>query len=59
MKLKFCFPILKMAANYIKIDRVGNLDAGFNKFKLFKISEIFIILLWNIHNLKPVKKCKK
>ena len=31
----------------------------FNQFHLFKISEIFKILLWNINNLKSVKKSKK
>ena len=30
----------------------------FNKFHLFKISEIFTILVWNIKNLKSVKKSK-
>ena len=52
------FPIVKMAANYAKIDRVSisGLDAGFH---LFKVSEIFTILLWNINNLKSVNKSKK
>ena len=31
----------------------------FNQFHMFKISEIFKILLWNINNLKFVKKSKK
>ena len=48
-----------MAANYAKIDGEGNLDAGFNKFHLFKISEIFILLLWEINNLKFIKKSMK
>ena len=30
-----------MAANYAKIDRTGSLDAGFNKFHLFKSSELY------------------
>ena len=48
----FSFSTVKMAAKYAKSDRVGGLDAGLNKFHLFKISEIFTILLWNINNLK-------
>ena len=48
-----------MAANYAKIYMVGGLDAVFNKFHLFKISEIFTIILQNIHNLKSVKKSQK
>ena len=31
----------------------------FNKFHLFKTSEIFIILLWNIKSFKSVEKRKK
>ena len=31
----------------------------FNKFLVFKISEMFIILLWYISDLKSVKKSKK
>ena len=30
----FLFPIVKMAANYARIDKVGNLDAGFKQVKL-------------------------
>ena len=48
-----------MAANYAKIDGEGSLDAGFNKFHLFKISEMFILLLWEINNLKFITKRKK
>ena len=31
----------------------------FNKYHLFKISELFALLLWNINNSKSVKKSKK
>ena len=31
----------------------------FNKFRMFKISEIFTILLWNNNNLKSKRKIKK
>ena len=31
----------------------------FNKFHLLKISESFTIILWNINNLKSVKKSEK
>ena len=44
----FIFPIVKIVANYAKIDGVGSLDGVFNKFHLLKISEFFAILLWNI-----------
>ena len=39
------FSIVKMAANYAEIGRVGNLGQIFNKFCLFNFSEIFTILL--------------
>ena len=53
-KIETCtFAIVKNAANYAKIDRVGSLDAG-----LQQISESFIILLWNIDNIKSAKKSK-
>ena len=48
-----------MAAKYAKIDRVCSLDADFKQIHLFKVSEIFTILLYNINNLKLVKKRKK
>ena len=44
----FHFPIVQVAAKYAKIDRVGSLDAGFQQVHLFKISEIFTVMLWNI-----------
>ena len=31
----------------------------FNKFRLFNISEIFTLLLWNINNSNSAKKEKK
>ena len=44
----FCiFPIVKMAASYAEIDRVGGLEAGFQQVLLI---EIFVILLRNINN---------
>ena len=30
----------------------------FNKFRLFNFSEIFTVLLWNIHNSNSAKKSK-
>ena len=48
-----------MAAKYAKIDGVGSLDGILNKFFLFKLSEIFTVLLWNINSLNCVKKSKK
>ena len=47
-----------MAAKYAKIDRVCTLDADFKQICLFKLPEIFTILLWNINNLKSMKKSK-
>ena len=56
---KIQFPIVKMAANYAKIYGVGSLDI-FNEFCMFKVSEIFTILLRIISiNLKAVKKKKQ
>ena len=48
-----------MHANYAEVCRVGNLEADFNKFRLFKFSEIFTILLCNISNSNSAKKSKK
>ena len=48
-----------MNANNAEICRVSNLEADFNKFRLFNFSEIFTILLWNINNLKSAKKSEK
>ena len=55
----FFFPVIKVAAKYAKKDRINSLDADIQKFHLLKISETFTILLWNIKNLKPMKKGKK
>ena len=33
----FCWPIVKMAANNAKIDRVGSFDTGFQQFLLVQI----------------------
>ena len=52
------FPIIKMTANYAKFVRVCRMDAGLQQV-LFRISEIFTVLLWNINNLKSVKKKAK
>ena len=38
-----------------EFDRVGSLDADFH---LFKLSEIFTVLLRNMNHLKSVKKSK-
>ena len=51
-------PIVKMAANYAKIDRVSSVDAGFPQVQLVQ-NFCFTILLWNINNSKSVKKSKK
>ena len=48
-----------MAAKYAEIGKAGKFEQVFNKFPLFKISEIFTILLWNIINLRSMKKNKK
>ena len=41
----FHFPHSKMAANYAEIGRVAKLEPVLNKFLLYNVSEIFIILL--------------
>ena len=51
----FFFFIVKMAAKYAKIDRVDSLNEDFKQVPLLH-SEIFTILLWNVNNLKLVKK---
>ena len=38
------FPTVKVVANYAEVGRVGTLEAGFNKFRLLKFSEIFTIV---------------
>ena len=38
------FPIVKMAANYAKINRVGTLDAGFQHVPIVQN-------VWNFHNI--------
>ena len=38
------FPIVKVAAKYAKIDRVGNLDVGFQQVTLAQN-------FWNFHNI--------
>ena len=55
---KLIFSIVNLAVNYTKFDRVGRLEADFQHVPLFKIAEIFTILLWNINNLKSVKRSK-
>ena len=48
-----------MAAKYVKLNRVGNLNADFNKFHLFKLSEIYTIFLRNINKFISVEKSNK
>ena len=49
-----------MAAKYAnKTHRVVSLDADFQQFYFFELSEIFTMLLWNLNNIKLVKKSKK
>ena len=48
-----------MAADCAEISRVGKLEAGFQQVQLYKISEIFTILLGNINNLKTLKNSKQ
>ena len=53
---------VKVATKYAKNTWIGtcSLDADFQQDPLlFKPSEFFTILLWNINNLKKVKKGKK
>ena len=53
---------VKVATKYAKNTWIGtcSLDADFQQDPLlFKPSEFFTILLWNINNLKRVKKGKK
>ena len=47
LKIKYFhfFPIVKINANYTEICRVGNLEADFQQFPLFKFSKSFLILL--------------
>ena len=55
----FTFTIVKMAKIYATFDMVVCLDAGFNKFHLFKTSEMFTILLWIHNDLKSIKNSNK
>ena len=48
-----------MHANSAEICRVGYWRQIFNKFRLFKFSEIITVLLRNIHNSNSAKKGKK
>ena len=46
-----------MAAKEAKFNRVDSLQV-LHKFRIFNISEIFTILLWNINTLKSAEKSK-
>ena len=48
-----------MTVNYAKFNWVGSLDADFQQVSCFKISQLFTVLLWNIDDLKSIKKSKK
>ena len=48
-----------MSSNYVKIERVGSLDAVLNKLHVFVQNLIFTVLIWNINNLNSVKKKRR
>ena len=44
-----------MAANYAKVNRVGRMEAGFQRSTC---SKILTVLFWNIHNSESMEKGK-